>query len=120
MKGLDGSTTSRDSHDGLDEKPIYDNATQKLAMCDDPKAVWVAIYMVQSHHFLGTQAFKIEPKVALDHFFSAYRLAVVSLFTFSTASNFLFGLVVLNDTSTIYISNSRLSIGSSLPPTSLL
>lgn len=78
MKGLDGSTTSRDSHDGVEEKSIYDNATQKLAMCDDPKAVWVAIYMVQSHHFLGTRAFKTEPKVALDHFFSAYRLAVVS------------------------------------------
>lgn len=78
LKNLDGSTTSRESSIGLDTKPIYDNATQKLAMIDDPKAVWVAIYMVQSHHFLGTEAFKTEPKKALDHYFSAYRLAVVS------------------------------------------
>ena len=78
LKNLDGSTTSRESSIGLDTKPIYDNATQKLAMIDDPKALWVAIYMVQSHHFLGTEAFKTEPKKALDHYFSAYRLAVVS------------------------------------------
>lgn len=78
LKGLDASATSRESSVGLDTKPIYDNATQKLAMCDDPQAVWIALYMVQCHHFLGTEAFKTEPKVALDHYFSAYRLAVVS------------------------------------------
>jgi hypothetical protein len=78
LQGLDSSTASREGSVGLDTKPIYNNATQKLAMCEDPQAVWIAIYMVQSHHFLGTEVFKTEPKVALDHYFSAYRLAVVS------------------------------------------
>jgi hypothetical protein len=78
LQGLDSSTASREGSVGLDTKPIYDNAAQKLAMCDDPQAGWIALYMVQTHHFLGTEAFKTEPKVALDHYFSAYRLAVVS------------------------------------------
>lgn len=77
LKGLDASTTSRDGSVGSDTKQIYDDATQKLAMCDDPQAVWIALYMVQCHHFLGTEAFKTKPKVALDHYFCAYRLAVV-------------------------------------------
>jgi hypothetical protein len=77
LKGLDSSTTSRDGSVGSESKQIYDDATQKLAMCDDPQAVWIALYMAQCHHFLGTESFKADPKVALDHYFSAYRLAVV-------------------------------------------